>query len=82
MNIVNTRSYYSPFAGNNNQESTFTDTNLSVEELSTSPVETAQQTNGLLTTFKTSSKEGNYFTRVFKQFFFSLMFVIYLYIYI
>lgn len=63
-----TRLYYSPLIGNNNQESAFTDTNLSVEELSTSPVETTQQTNGLLTTFKTSSKEGNNFTHVFKQF--------------
>jgi len=48
------------FAGNNNQESAFTDNNMSIEELSTSPVaETAQQqTNGFLTTFKNTSKEG------------------------
>ncbi|XP_025413709.1 protein sprint isoform X4 [Sipha flava] len=45
-------------SGNNNQESAFTDNHLSIEELSTSPVENTQQTNGFLTTFKSTSKEG------------------------
>ncbi|VVC35873.1 Hypothetical protein CINCED_3A000453 [Cinara cedri] len=45
-------------SGNNNQESAFTDNHLSIEELSTSPMESTQQSNGFLTTFKSSSKEG------------------------
>ncbi|XP_025207170.1 protein sprint isoform X3 [Melanaphis sacchari] len=49
-------------SGNNNQESAFTDNHLSIEELSTSPVESIQQTNGILTTFKSSSKEGTPFS--------------------
>lgn len=47
-------------AGNNNQESAFTDNHQSVEELSPSPTECTQQTNGFLTTFKNSSKEGSH----------------------
>lgn len=58
--IVYTNIYIYLFIGNNNQESAFTDNHLSIEELSTSPVESVQQANGILTTFKSSSKEGNH----------------------
>lgn len=55
--LINEEPYWM-FAGNNNQESAFTDSHLSIEELSTSPAENTQQSNGVLTTFKSSSKEG------------------------
>ncbi|XP_050442799.1 protein sprint isoform X2 [Adelges cooleyi] len=47
-------------SGNNNQESGFVDNQLSVEELSTSPVESTQQSNGFLTTFKNTLKDGTH----------------------
>ncbi|XP_050547742.1 protein sprint isoform X3 [Daktulosphaira vitifoliae] len=45
-------------SGNNNQESGSIENQLSIEELSTSPAESSQQTNGVMTTFKNSYKDG------------------------